>query len=232
MTLLSANLVDALSKIALLGSEWVLYLLLILSVISLAAMLERWIYFRRNARSGTDTLREQVRVTLEKGDEAALGTIFSRSESIHGRVLGAAWSWRHGGRGAVEDVLASELGRERPGIERFSNLLGTVGNNTPFIGLFGTVIGVINAFHYLGDSGGRDANMGNVMAGIAEALIATGVGIFVAIPAVIAFNLVQAKASAIEADVHSIGKLITAWLESQGSRAGHQGASDVSGKGT
>jgi biopolymer transport protein ExbB len=68
--------------------------------------------------------------------------------------------------------------------------LGTLGNNAPFIGLFGTVLGVIRAFADLAthpSSGGA----GTVMAGISDALIATAVGLFVALPAVVMFNLYQ-----------------------------------------
>ena len=68
--------------------------------------------------------------------------------------------------------------------------LGTLGNNAPFIGLFGTVLGVIRAFSDLAAHPGA-AGAGTVMAGIADALIATAVGLFVALPAVVMFNLYQ-----------------------------------------
>jgi biopolymer transport protein ExbB/biopolymer transport protein TolQ len=95
------------------------------------------------------------------------------------------------------------------------SLLGTLGNNAPFIGLLGTVLGVIQAFHQLGDGGAgqNKAAMGNVMTGIAEALIATGVGLVVAIPAVVAFNVAQKKIGEIESNVTSIGKQLLALLK-------------------
>ncbi|GMV42383.1 MAG: hypothetical protein AMXMBFR64_40990 [Myxococcales bacterium] len=207
-------LVEILSKIALLGSEWVLYLLIGLSVLSLTAVLERWLFFRRNARGAGDALRSRVRDALLRNEPGRVDGILAASPSVQGRVLRASWAWRRGGSKAVLDAIESELGKERPGIERSSTLLGTVGNNAPFIGLFGTVIGVIVAFHHLGGGGGKDANMASVMSGIAEALIATGVGIFVAIPAVIAFNLVQRQAGIIENEVYGLGRLLSAWLES------------------
>ena len=71
-------------------------------------------------------------------------------------------------------------------------LLGTLGNNAPFVGLLGTVLGVIEAFHQL-SGGPAKAAMGNVMSGIAEALVATGVGLFVALPAVVAYNVAQKR---------------------------------------
>ena len=73
----------------------------------------------------------------------------------------------------------------------------------------GTVIGVIEAFHQLGDQSNKNA-MGNVMAGIAEALVATAVGLFVAIPAVVAFNWAQKKVGDIESNVNSMTRLVAA----------------------
>jgi biopolymer transport protein ExbB/biopolymer transport protein TolQ len=93
-------------------------------------------------------------------------------------------------------------------------LLGTLGNNAPFVGLFGTVLGVIIAFHALGQAGGNAGQMGGVMAGIAEALIATGVGLFVALPAVIAYNVIQKRIGDIEAGALSLTKLLTAYVKS------------------
>src|SRR5580693_4404952 len=97
---------------------------------------------------------------------------------------------------------------------RSTYLLGTLGNNAPFVGLLGTVIGVIEAFHQLGDAGQNKAAMGNVMSGIAEALVATGVGLFVALPAVVVFNLIQKKIAEVETGVQVLGKLAGAYLES------------------
>jgi biopolymer transport protein ExbB/biopolymer transport protein TolQ len=76
----------------------------------------------------------------------------------------------------------------------------------------GTVIGVIEAFHQLGDAQNKGA-MGNVMAGIAEALVATAVGLFVALPAVVAYNAIQRKIGEIESNVLSVTKLLVAILK-------------------
>jgi biopolymer transport protein ExbB/TolQ len=92
-------------------------------------------------------------------------------------------------------------------------LLGTLGNNAPFIGLFGTVIGVIVAFADLAEGTSKVA-MDKVMGGIAEALVATGVGLFVAIPAVVAYNIFQKKITDIEDNVSATSKRLCAQLAS------------------
>lgn len=206
------HIVDSLLKVALLGSEWVMYLLMVLSVVSFAAMFERWLYFRKHGQVSS-VLRDKVASALQNDDIDEAQRVLAADPSVTAKVVLSALRFRSGGGEAVADAADSELSRARPELERGLNLLGTLGNNAPFIGLFGTVIGVIIAFQQLGSQGNKAAAMGNVMSGIAEALIATGVGIFVAIPAVVAFNVVQKRIGEIEADAQSLTKLVTAWVK-------------------
>lgn len=213
------NIVDNLLKVALLGSAWVLYLLIALSVVSIAAMVERFLFFRRQ---DDPALREKLQNALLAGDLHGAERTLKESGGLVGEVLVSALRFRGGGADAVADAVDSELGRVRPDLERGLNLLGTIGNNAPFIGLFGTVLGVIQAFSQLGAAGAnKGAAMGNVMSGIAEALVATGVGIFVAIPAVIAYNLLQKRVGEIESRVAALSKLLSAYLKTKG--RGHKG---------
>jgi biopolymer transport protein ExbB/TolQ len=207
------NIVDNLLKVALLGSAWVLYLLMALSVVSIAAMVERFLYFRRQE---DPALREKLQKALLNDDLGAAERTLRESQGLVAEVLLSALRFKGGGADAVSDAVDSELGRVRPDLERGLNLLGTIGNNAPFIGLFGTVLGVIQAFSQLGAAGAnKGAAMGNVMSGIAEALVATGVGIFVAIPAVIAYNLLQKRVGEIESRVAALSKLISAYLKTR-----------------
>lgn len=218
------QLVEQLMRIALLGSEWVLYLLMILSVLSLTSMAERWWYFRRNER-GARGLRDAI-VAAIPGTDADVDTAFRAHPSCEARTLASAWRQRAGGPEALQDALDSELAALRPELESGLTFLGTIGNNAPFIGLFGTVIGVIVAFQHLGEGG--EASMGLVMGGIAEALVATGVGIFVAIPAVIGFNVSQARVAAIENEIGGLGKLLMIRVRRSASHGSATGASDAS----
>jgi biopolymer transport protein ExbB/TolQ len=208
------NIVDSLYKVALLGSSWVLWLLIGLSVVSITAMVERIFFFVKN-RAGGEVLARDLRRALADGDEAAVNRVLSSNRSVEADVLREALRWRRGGPDAVFDAIESELGRARKQLERGSTFLGTVGNNAPFVGLFGTVLGVIAAFDSLAGGPG-DAAMGNVMAGIAEALVATGVGIVVAIPAVVAYNVVQRRIGDIEDGARALGRLLVAWIRTEG----------------
>jgi biopolymer transport protein ExbB/biopolymer transport protein TolQ len=206
-------LVERLLRIALLGSSWVMYLLLGLSAISIAFMAERFLFFRRR-NDNVDMLSDKLNALLDSNNYEEAEQLLASSHSVEAQVLLGALYWIRGGAEAFEDAVAAQLGRRKKDLERGMNFLGTIGSNAPFIGLFGTVIGVIEAFHQLGE-GANKAAMGNVMSGIAEALVATGVGLFVAIPAVIAYNVMQKKIEAIEGNVTSMTKQICALLRSR-----------------
>ena len=85
-------------------------------------------------------------------------------------------------KGAMQRSISAEISR----LERYLGSLATLGNVSPFVGLFGTVLGIIRAFEAIAKTG--SGGIGTVSAGIAEALVATAAGLFVAIPAVIAYN--------------------------------------------
>lgn len=216
------NIVDHLVRVALLGATWVLYLLFALSIASFAAMFERWLFFRKNGR-GSDELRRKLRLAIGSGDHDGIREALEKNESVEAIVLRQALPFRRGGSEAFSDAVASALGSEKQKLDRSVTLLGTIGNNAPFVGLFGTVLGVIEAFAYLGVGDG--SGMGNVMNGISEALVATAVGIFVAIPAVVGFNVAQKKAGDLENEVHTLAKLLTAFFKLEESGASLEDAS-------
>ncbi|HLK36663.1 MAG TPA: MotA/TolQ/ExbB proton channel family protein, partial [Polyangiaceae bacterium] len=177
-------IVQYLLKVAMLGSAWVLYVLLGLSVASIGAMVERWLFFRKHGRGGEE-LGEALCHLLEEGDLEAAEGLLRRHPAIEAEVLLASLRWAKGGPEALASGIDGEMTKRRRELERGMTLLGTLGNNAPFVGLLGTVIGVIVAFADLAQ-GSSKVQMDKVMGGIAEALIATGVGLFVAIPAVVA----------------------------------------------
>jgi biopolymer transport protein ExbB/biopolymer transport protein TolQ len=173
-------------------------------------MVERWIFFRQADRD-VDELAERLCTLVERGDHEGARRFLEQRRSLEASVLARAIRWAEGGAASLADALDGAVTAKRKELERGMNLLGTLGNNAPFVGLFGTVIGVIQAFNQLG-AGQDKAAMTNVMAGIAEALVATGVGLFVAIPAVVAYNVFQKRVSEVEDNVSAVGKQLGAIL--------------------
>jgi biopolymer transport protein ExbB len=174
----------------LLGSEWVLWLLVLLSILSVAVMVERGI-----AMSGRladfETLTEKLHKTLASGDSNAAREILGAPRCPEVRVALCGLDELPRGSTAAIEAMASARSCERLALEKHLGILGTLGNNAPFIGLFGTVIGIIKAFADLAKNQGGGAAV--VMSGIAEALVATAVGLMVALPAVVAFNIFQGR---------------------------------------
>lgn len=173
------------------GGVSVMFLAL-LSIISIAVMLERaWAFYRfkRNLAISSDSLGKAF-------DESGL-EVTARLSATQSSPLSAVFlsGYKKRGKGRAEVESAMELaGRgELSKLERYLGVLGTIGSTAPFIGLFGTVLGIIRAFSDLAIAEG--ASPAAVADGIAEALIATAAGLFVAIPAVIAYNYFVRSAS-------------------------------------
>lgn len=168
------------------GSEWVMIVLLLLSVISVSIMIERALFFRSRWKA-LRLVEEKVVPLIAKSELKQIRQIVENDAHTPLKVAVSDTARRD--RDAAEKLVTSALEYDRLSLERRLTFLGTLGNNAPFIGLFGTVLGIIKAFHVL--SLGHLKGTSAVMSGISEALVATAVGLFVALPAVIAFNYFQ-----------------------------------------
>ena len=173
-----------------LGSGWVLWLLVFLSILSVAVMVERAIAMAGRVND-FDAISEKLRAALVKGDGKAARDLLGAPRCPEVRVALVGLDELPRGSTAAVEAMASARSRERLSLEKHLGILGTLGNNAPFIGLFGTVLGIIKAFADLAKNQGGGAAV--VMAGIAEALVATAVGLLVALPAVVAFNIFQGR---------------------------------------
>jgi biopolymer transport protein ExbB/TolQ len=174
------------------GAEWVLWLLVVLSLVAIAIFLERLSFFRRT-RAEVEPMRALLIQRIDEGRMDALLEQLRGNESMQARVV--AYGLRDAERGpeSVEELCRGAIGMEKLRYERGLSVLATIGSNAPFIGLFGTVMGVIMAFDQLRGIDGFEATgqSSAVMGAIAEALIATGVGLLVAIPAILFFNILK-----------------------------------------
>jgi biopolymer transport protein ExbB len=179
-------IIQKLLAIVNLGAAWVLWLLVGLSVISVGIMIERTFFFLGRRLPGREALSALLLAGDFKKARAALGDRFG----IEADVLRAALDQADSGPDSVAKVVDANIKRSRLEYESRLAFLATLGNNAPFIGLFGTVLGIIRAFSDLARNPSA-AGASSVMAGISEALIATAVGLLVALPAVVAYNVFQ-----------------------------------------
>jgi biopolymer transport protein ExbB len=212
-------LISKLVLVAPLVANVVLYLLLALSVLSIGVIIERWWFFRRR-RGDVHEMADSLRRSLRTGDLVTAREALRASPSVEASIILESLEWYTQGAEAVEQIVAKAVRLKRKQLENGLVFLGTLGNNAPFIGLFGTVLGIVTAFKELGASTGTMASgtggMNGVMSAIAEALVATAIGILVAIPAVVAYNIFQKRGSDIEENANGLGNVVLASLKAEG----------------
>jgi biopolymer transport protein ExbB len=173
-----------------LGAEWVLWLLIGLSVLSIGIMIDRALWFRTR-ETDTDKLTREIRGAFERNEIERFEAKYKDDPSVPAQVALRGLAERDRGPEAVAEAMQGERVRWRNAGDRHLIILGTLGNNVPFLGLFGTVLGVISAFENLRQK--TAAAEDRTLDLIAEALAATAFGLLVAIPAVIAFNFFSRK---------------------------------------
>lgn len=198
------------------GASWVLWLLFALSAGSIAIAIERWLYFR-SKDDDVRALAAELDAHLSSGAVAAALDALRPMRSVGAIVARAGLRLAPRGPAAADKGMQSAIAAERKALEARLAYLGTLGNNAPFVGLFGTVIGVILAFEQLGQATGTAGAASQVasaavMAAIAEALVATAVGIGVALPAVAAYNYLQRRIAAMLDDAETLSNLVLAYL--------------------
>jgi biopolymer transport protein ExbB len=201
-----------------LGTGWILALMLVLSIISLAVMLERaWLYW--SLRDDIDELMRDLGRLLRAGDLAEARRRLEASRSAEAAVVVAGLVEADHGVEAAEEAMEGAGALQRLKLEKRLAFLGTLGNNAPFIGLLGTVIGIVAAFDELSKvkmaaaAGSTQLAPEAVMARISEALVATAIGIMIAIPAVAAYNAFQRVVRGIVANTDALGHMLLAYLK-------------------
>jgi biopolymer transport protein ExbB/TolQ len=184
------DLSKAFVEFAQLGADWVLWLLILLSIVSVGVMIDRWLWFR-SRETDTERFNREMRGAFERGELDRFVAKYKDDPSIPVQVALRGIAERDHGPEAVAEAMHGERARWRRFGDRNLVVLGTLGNNVPFVGLFGTVLGVMNAFLLL-SAKTTDAEK-QTFDTIAEALSATALGLLVAIPAVAAFNYFQRR---------------------------------------
>lgn len=186
---------DRIFSIAHYADAGVLYLLIFLSFASLAVIFERFLRLNKVASSSAEQ-RSRLEAFLSQGRANEIDELELDPSSLEGRVMERALQHiRVNGSKGLEELFNTFVQFEQPKLERSLTFLATVGSNAPYIGLFGTVLGIMKSFNDLAQA--SSAGQQTVMAGISAALIATAAGLMVAIPNILAFNYFQKQVKAV-----------------------------------
>ena len=204
-------LIDKLFLVAQSGITPILWLLIILSIVSIAIIFERTLSLKSILQS-SQKFKAQLEDALKYDKLNTLDQLQSGSDSLEGQAV--HFALRHLKKGqdyGFDEIFKFYAMQEKPKLEKGLNFLATIGSNAPFIGLLGTVLGIMKAFRDLGATSSMTPNTALVMNGIAEALVATAIGLFVAIPAVIAFNIFTKKVKVILNNLDSVRQVCIAY---------------------
>lgn len=196
------------------ADQVVLYILLLLSVLSIGMILERFFALRKVAAESA-RIRGRIKLALQSNSVEDVEDIARDPSSLEGR--GASYALKHmkeAGTKGLEEVFNTFALTERAELEKFLGFLATVGSNAPYIGLLGTVLGIMKAFNDLAQA--PEAGQQTVMAGISLALVATAAGLFVAIPAVIFYNYYSKQVRGIFQSLESVKELCLAYAKKKG----------------
>jgi biopolymer transport protein ExbB/TolQ len=163
-----------------------MYILLFCSLVSITILLERIVYYRKRSRTSRAEFMARIRGVLHKGGIKKALEVCKETFPPFSNVVSAGLQLHGHQEREIANAMEREITIETTKLERYISIVGTIGNTAVYIGLFGTVLGIIRAFHDIAAAGA--GGMSVVIGGVAEALVCTAAGLFVAIPAVIIFN--------------------------------------------
>ena len=196
------------------AGAWVMWFMVLLSIVSIAVIIERFIFFTQH-QDNVRGVAAQLNTLLLSGKYDEAKKLIEGAKGFETRVLLAALDGAHLGKGAVQELAQSAQKMERLRFERGLSFLGTVGNNAPFVGLFGTVLEIVAALFELGTQSGGNVGAGAVMATLSAALAATAVGLVVAIPAVALFNYFNRRIKTMQVGAEARVHVLLAHMKDQ-----------------
>ncbi len=168
-----------------------MYILVFCSFLSVMVFLERIFYYRRLSRTKRPVFMARIKKTLRKGSIADAVEVCQGTQTPFSNVVSSGLELCGRSAEEISNAMEREITIETTKLERYTGVVATIGNTAVYIGLFGTVLGIIRAFHDISAAGA--GGMSIVIGGVAEALICTATGLLVAIPAVIVFNYFTKK---------------------------------------
>jgi biopolymer transport protein ExbB len=187
-----------------------MYILLFCSLLSVTVLLERIIYYRKLSKTNRTEFMTRIRRVLKGGDVERAMEICKDTDSPFSNVVCSGLELLGHPEKLISNAMEREITVETTKLERYTSIVGTIGNTAVYIGLFGTVLGIIRAFHDIAAAG--TGGMSIVIGGVAEALVCTAAGLFVAIPAVIAFNYFAKKVEYFINDMELCASELIDWI--------------------
>jgi len=201
-----------LTAFAMMGATWVMWLLVALSVGGVAVALERLVYLILTSEN-VRRLKNQILAQLRAGEIDEARARLANSRSHVASIISAGLADPGDGTASAEERMNGATLLAKLRMEKRLAFLGTLGSNAPFIGLLGTVIGIIRAFAELNNSAGKVTS--GLMAEVGEALVATAIGILVALPAISFYNALQRVIKARLARAQAFGNEVLALLKAE-----------------
>jgi biopolymer transport protein ExbB len=206
------DLQSRLSSLTHLGASWVLWTLVALSIVGVAIVLERAVAFLL-ARDDLESLERELVRLVRAGDLEGARSRAGLSRAYESWTVRAGLA-EPGDTAATEQRMMAASTKAKLAMERRLAFLGTLGSNAPFLGLLGTVVGIVRSFQALDVSGGKVS--AGLMAEVGEALVATAIGILVALPSVAAFNTFQRMIKVRLARAEALGRNVLAAFRPEG----------------
>ena len=190
-------------------SSVTMMILLGCSVIVLTFVFERWLFMKQTAINA-DQFFMKIRDALKNDTLENAISLCNNSLAPLAAVIKSGLEHSKTDPKAAAEMMDAVAMEQRTRMERHLNILGTLGNIAPLIGLFGTVIGIIQAFHALATAAG--AGPAVIASGIAEALLTTAGGLVVAVPAVIFYNYFLRRVGVVMTEIESVSKKVLVML--------------------
>ncbi len=191
------------------GETFIFLTLAVASVIALGVCLDRYLLMRPHGGKRSALLYQSILEGIRSCDMESVRNLSAEAKSIYARFTAYGLAKIEERKAGLDEIMASRMLEEESILEKRLPVLNTLGNNAPFIGLLGTVLGVIKAFHGLGTLGNTGAEV--VMRGISTALLATAAGLFIAVPVVMFNNYFTARIQEIMKNLLIISKEMNAF---------------------
>ncbi|HEC78293.1 MAG TPA: MotA/TolQ/ExbB proton channel family protein [candidate division WOR-3 bacterium] len=203
----------------------VMDILLFCSIVALALIIERFIYFRKNGFNTRKGFLQFSSILRSQGPNAALNYVNQRKNTLNA-LFAIALENRHLESDHLFEVLTSFIIEEKVKFDRYLGGMGTLANAATLLGLLGTVMGLIKSFHNIAITGSGGPAV--ISAGIAEALLTTAFGLFIGIPTLFFYNYFTKKSNEMAMELDGVSDRITVLFSNLKKKAASQGPATAS----